>query len=131
MAKAHLKLVTPTTVNRTVTARRPPNAELRTREHLTQPSAGADRCRRKEPPGSARRSHASDLSAGRRDFIFANSEGATSAAEKSNEKNFTDADGCYKVNDVRASLIQSPFKLSPYQKHWTKEGSRQRLLHSD
>jgi len=73
----------------------------------------------------------SDLSAGRRDFIFANSEGATSAAEKSNEKNFTDADGCYKVNDVRASRIQSPFKLSPYQKHWRKEGSPQRLLHSD
>jgi site-specific recombinase XerD len=36
MAKAHLKLVTPATVNRTVTPKRRPNAELRTREHLTQ-----------------------------------------------------------------------------------------------
>ena len=31
----HLKLITPTTVKRTVPIRRP-NAELRTREHLTQ-----------------------------------------------------------------------------------------------
>ena len=36
MAKAHLKLVTPTTVKRTVAPRRRPNAELRTREHLTE-----------------------------------------------------------------------------------------------
>ena len=36
MAKAHLKLVTPTTVNRTVTPKRLPNADLRTREHLTE-----------------------------------------------------------------------------------------------
>jgi type 1 fimbriae regulatory protein FimB/type 1 fimbriae regulatory protein FimE len=36
MAKAHLKLVTPATVNRTVTPTRPPNAELRTREYLTE-----------------------------------------------------------------------------------------------
>jgi type 1 fimbriae regulatory protein FimB/type 1 fimbriae regulatory protein FimE len=36
MPKAHLKLVTPTIVKRTVTPRRPPNAELRTREHLTE-----------------------------------------------------------------------------------------------
>jgi site-specific recombinase XerD len=36
MAKSHLKLVTPTAVNRTVvTPKRPPNAELRTREYLT------------------------------------------------------------------------------------------------
>jgi integrase len=35
MAKAKLRLVTATTVLRTVTARRPKNAELRTREHLT------------------------------------------------------------------------------------------------
>ena len=35
MAKSHLKLVTPRTVNRTVAPRRLPNAELRTREHLT------------------------------------------------------------------------------------------------
>jgi site-specific recombinase XerD len=35
MAKAKLRLVTPATVKRTVTPRRLPNAELRTREHLT------------------------------------------------------------------------------------------------
>jgi len=35
MAKSHLKLVAPTEVNRTVTPTRRPNAELRTREHLT------------------------------------------------------------------------------------------------
>ena len=35
MAKANLRLVAPTTVNRTVTPRRPSNSELRTREHLT------------------------------------------------------------------------------------------------
>lgn len=36
MAKSHLKLVTPATAKRTVTPRRRPNAELRTREHLTE-----------------------------------------------------------------------------------------------
>jgi len=36
MPKAHLKLVTPAIVNRTVMPRRPPNAELRTREHLRE-----------------------------------------------------------------------------------------------
>ena len=36
MAKLHLKLVTPATVKRTVTPRRLPNADLRTREHLTE-----------------------------------------------------------------------------------------------
>jgi type 1 fimbriae regulatory protein FimB/type 1 fimbriae regulatory protein FimE len=36
MAKRHLRLVTPATVNRTVTPRRPPNSELRTREYLTE-----------------------------------------------------------------------------------------------
>ena len=36
MAKSHLKLVTPATVKRTVTPKRLPNAELRTREHLTE-----------------------------------------------------------------------------------------------
>jgi hypothetical protein len=36
MAKARLKLVTPATVNRTVAPRRPPNGNLRTREHLTE-----------------------------------------------------------------------------------------------
>jgi integrase len=35
MAKSHLKLVGPSEVNRTVTPTRRPNAELRTREHLT------------------------------------------------------------------------------------------------
>jgi hypothetical protein len=32
MPKAHLKLLTPTTENRTVTPKRLPNADLRTRE---------------------------------------------------------------------------------------------------
>jgi type 1 fimbriae regulatory protein FimB/type 1 fimbriae regulatory protein FimE len=36
MAKARLRLATPTTVNRTVTPKRPPNKDLRTREHLTE-----------------------------------------------------------------------------------------------
>ena len=36
MAKPRLKLVSPTTVNRTVTPKRPPNADLRTREYLTE-----------------------------------------------------------------------------------------------
>jgi type 1 fimbriae regulatory protein FimB/type 1 fimbriae regulatory protein FimE len=35
MEKGHLKLVAPTTVNRTVTPKRPPNSKLRTREYLT------------------------------------------------------------------------------------------------
>ncbi len=37
MSKSHLKLVAPPAVNRTVTPIRRPNAELRTREHLTAP----------------------------------------------------------------------------------------------
>jgi hypothetical protein len=36
MAKSHLKLVTPSTVKRTVTPTRPPNGNLRTREYLTE-----------------------------------------------------------------------------------------------
>lgn len=36
MPKSHLTLVTPTTEKRTVTPRRPPNADLRTREYLTE-----------------------------------------------------------------------------------------------
>jgi integrase len=36
MAKSHLKLVTPTTVKRTVAPRRPPNGDLRRREYLTE-----------------------------------------------------------------------------------------------
>ena len=35
MAKPHLKLVTPTTVNRTVTPKRAANRDMRTREYLT------------------------------------------------------------------------------------------------
>ena len=36
MAKSHLKLVTPTTEKRTVKPKRRPNADLRTREYLTE-----------------------------------------------------------------------------------------------
>jgi site-specific recombinase XerD len=36
MAKSHLKLVTPATANRTVTPKRASNADLRTREYLTE-----------------------------------------------------------------------------------------------
>jgi site-specific recombinase XerD len=36
MAKRHLRLVSPTTVKRTVRPHRPPNADLRTREYLTE-----------------------------------------------------------------------------------------------
>jgi integrase len=36
MAKRHLRLVTPTTLNRTVRPTRPPNGTLRTREYLTE-----------------------------------------------------------------------------------------------
>ena len=36
MAKSKLKPVTPATVNRTVAPRRRPNADQRTREHLTE-----------------------------------------------------------------------------------------------
>jgi site-specific recombinase XerD len=36
MAKRHLRLVTPATVNRTVRPKRLPNADLRTREYLTE-----------------------------------------------------------------------------------------------
>jgi hypothetical protein len=36
MDKSHLKLVTPATVNRTVTPKRALNADLRTREYLTE-----------------------------------------------------------------------------------------------
>jgi type 1 fimbriae regulatory protein FimB/type 1 fimbriae regulatory protein FimE len=41
MAKSHLKLVTPTEVNRTVAPTRRPYAKLRTRECLTSFRAGA------------------------------------------------------------------------------------------
>jgi integrase len=36
VSKAHLKLVTPATVNRTVRPKRPPNGNLRSREYLTE-----------------------------------------------------------------------------------------------
>jgi type 1 fimbriae regulatory protein FimB/type 1 fimbriae regulatory protein FimE len=36
MAKPNLQLVAPTTVNRTVMPKRPPNRQLRSREHLTE-----------------------------------------------------------------------------------------------
>ena len=36
MAKRHLRLVSPSTVNRTVRPKRLPNGDLRTREHLTE-----------------------------------------------------------------------------------------------
>jgi hypothetical protein len=36
MARSHLRLVTPTTKKRTVRPKRPPNADLRTREYLTE-----------------------------------------------------------------------------------------------
>ena len=36
MAKSHLQVVKPATVNRTVTPKRPPNGSLRTREYLTE-----------------------------------------------------------------------------------------------
>jgi hypothetical protein len=39
MAKPTLRLVAPTTENRTIGPRRPKNAELRTREHLTPDEA--------------------------------------------------------------------------------------------
>src|SRR6478735_12842498 len=40
VAKSKLRLVSPAIVNRTVTPRRRPNAELRTREHLTDIEVG-------------------------------------------------------------------------------------------
>ena len=36
MAKPRLKVVTPATIKRTVTPRRPPNGDIRTREYLTE-----------------------------------------------------------------------------------------------
>ena len=46
MAKSTLRLVRPTTEKRTVTPRRRPNAELRTREHLTERVLNLDPIRR-------------------------------------------------------------------------------------
>lgn len=40
MAKRHLRLVAPATINRTVRPTRPPNADLRTREYLTESEVG-------------------------------------------------------------------------------------------
>ena len=42
MGNAQLRLVTPTTENRTVTPRRAKNSELRTREHLAADAAGLE-----------------------------------------------------------------------------------------
>ena len=51
--KPHLRVVAPTTVNRTVTPRRRPNAEIRTREHLTERRGReADQGGWQEPLGS-------------------------------------------------------------------------------
>ena len=55
MAKSHLKLVTPATVKRTVTPKRLPNADLRTREYLTEAEVerlmAAAKGNRWRPPG--------------------------------------------------------------------------------
>jgi hypothetical protein len=55
--KSHLKLVTPNTVNRTVTPTRLPNADLRTREYLTEAEVERlmDTAKKKEPMGTAGR----------------------------------------------------------------------------
>jgi integrase len=53
MAKSHLKLVAPTTEKRTVTPRRPKNAEVRTREYLTDAEVG----RLQKAAGNNRRGH--------------------------------------------------------------------------
>ena len=53
MMKSHLKLVAPATENRTVKPRRLPNAELRTREYLTD----AEVARLTEPAKANRWSH--------------------------------------------------------------------------
>ena len=53
MAKRHLRLVTPATVNRTVTPKRLPNSKLRTREYLTEAEVErADERGQEEPLGS-------------------------------------------------------------------------------
>jgi hypothetical protein len=56
MAKSHLKLVAPTTKKRTVRPTRRPNADLRTREYLTeaevtrlQKAAGGNRATARQP----------------------------------------------------------------------------------
>ena len=58
MAKRHLRLASPATVNRTVRPRRPPNADLRTREYLTE--AEVERLMKaanEQPLGPPRRHH--------------------------------------------------------------------------
>ena len=58
MAKRHLRLVTPATVNRTVSPMRPRNADLRTREYLTE--AEVERLMKaanEQPLGPPRRHH--------------------------------------------------------------------------
>ena len=58
MAKSNLRLVAPATVNRTVAPKRPKNADLRTREHLSP--AEVEKvidAARTQPARSSRRSH--------------------------------------------------------------------------
>ena len=58
MAKRHLKLVTPATVNRTVTPKTAPKRKLRTREYLTE--AEVERLMKaanEKPLGSPRQHH--------------------------------------------------------------------------
>ena len=56
--KPRLRVVAPTTVNRTVTPRRRPNAELRTREYLTETEVGKlIKAAGNEPLGPPRRHH--------------------------------------------------------------------------
>ena len=58
MMKSPLKLVAPTTVNRTVTPRRRPNAEMRTREYLTETEVEKlIKAAGQEPLGAPRRDH--------------------------------------------------------------------------
>ena len=52
MTKRHLKLVTPNAANRTVTPERRPNADLRTREYLTEAEVERLRCQR-QPMGQS------------------------------------------------------------------------------
>jgi hypothetical protein len=50
MAKRHLKLVSPTSVKRTVGSKRSPNRDLRTREYLTEAEVER-RCKRPKTTG--------------------------------------------------------------------------------
>jgi hypothetical protein len=54
MAKRHLRLIPTATVNRTVRPKRPPNADLRSREYLTEAEVGraANESRQRKPAGA-------------------------------------------------------------------------------